>query len=280
MQRAQRGLDNPALDIAIKAANEIKKPLAVFFGLHPNYPNANLRHYSFLVDGLLETKERIEKRGAAFIFRPYPDHNLLKFCQEVKACLVIGDENPMRQPEGWRRSAARNLTIPFWTVDADVIVPTKFFPKEEYAARTIRPKIHKLLPAFFKPPENPKARYRWGEEDLPASRPIIEKQVLDKLPLDRSVQPVDRFKGGTSAGLAILKRFIGERLAHYDTARNMPHIPGTSELSAYMHFGQIGPHTVAHAVRNADAPQVARDAYLEDQRCLFGRDDSTAGVGD
>ena len=55
MQRAQRGIDNPALDVAIAAANELQRPVAVFFGLHPKYPNANLRHYAFLVEGLEET---------------------------------------------------------------------------------------------------------------------------------------------------------------------------------------------------------------------------------
>ncbi len=105
-------MDNPALDVAINVANELKKPLAVFFGLHPKYPNANLRHYAFLVDGICETKERVEKRSAAFVFRPYPDHDLIKFCKEVRACLVVGDENPMREPEGWRQSADQKLNAP------------------------------------------------------------------------------------------------------------------------------------------------------------------------
>ncbi|HKG22806.1 MAG TPA: deoxyribodipyrimidine photo-lyase, partial [Blastocatellia bacterium] len=55
MQRAQRAVDNPALNVAIRAANELRLPLAVFFGLHPNYPGANLRHYAFLLEGLEET---------------------------------------------------------------------------------------------------------------------------------------------------------------------------------------------------------------------------------
>ena len=270
MQRAQRGLDNPALNVAINAANELKKPLAVFFGLHPKYPNANLRHYAFLIEGLAETKQRIEARNAAFIFRPFPNHDLIRFCHEVKPCLVIGDENPMREPEGWRQSAAQNLNVPLWTVDADVIVPTRFFPKEEYAARTLRPKIHKLLPAFFEPLENPKAKFAWpsapagNAADLPASQPINEAELLETLPFDRSTQPVKQFKGGTKAGLTLLKTFVAQGLQHYDTARNQPHLPGTSAMSAYLHFGQLGPHTIALAVRDADAPQIARDAYLEE----------------
>src|SRR5262245_6851846 len=52
MQRAQRAADNPALDVAIEAANALGKPVVVFFGLHAYIERANLRHYRFLVDGL------------------------------------------------------------------------------------------------------------------------------------------------------------------------------------------------------------------------------------
>ena len=264
MQRAQRGVDNPALDVAIAAANELQRPVAVFFGLHPNYPNANLRHYAFLVEGLEETKRKVEGRGAAFVLRTYPDHDLLRFCSEVKPCLVVGDENPMREPEKWRLSVARNLSVPFWTVDADVVAPSKLFPKEEYAARTIRPKLQKLLPVFLQQPDNLKARYRWTARDQLGSRKIAPSRLLDELPLDRSAAPVSRFKGGTAEGARLLRRFIDKRLANYETARNQPQVAGTSELSAYLHFGHLGPLTIALAVRDADAPEAAKTAFLEE----------------
>ena len=264
MQRAQRGVDNPALDVAIAAANELQRPVAVFFGLLPKYPNANLRHYAFLVEGLEETKRKIERRGAAFVLRSYPDHDLLRFCAEVKPCLVVGDENPMREPERWRLSAARDLSGPFWTVDADVVVPSKLFPKEEYAARTIRPKLQKLLPVFLHRPDNLKARYRWTERSQPGGRKIAPALLLDKLPLDRNTAPVNQFKGGTAEGMRLLRRFINKRLANYETARNQPQIAGTSELSAYLHFGHLGPLTIALAVLDADAPETAKTAFLEE----------------
>ncbi|MFN0085936.1 MAG: deoxyribodipyrimidine photo-lyase [Blastocatellia bacterium] len=264
MQRAQRGLDNPALELAIRAANELKWPVAVFFGLHPGYPNANLRHYQFLFEGLAETRDRVEALGAAFVFRAFPDHDLIRFCLEVSAGLVIGDENPMREPEGWRRSAARRLRAPFWTVDADSIVPARLFPKEEYAARTIRPKIHRLLPGFLWMEETPRADVKWSEKDRPKGEALDQERVLAALPLDRSTQPVAHFKGGTAAGLKLLKAFVDTGLKTYDTARNLPDQAGTSCLSAYLHFGHLGPHTIALAVRDADAPKEASEAYLEE----------------
>jgi deoxyribodipyrimidine photo-lyase len=269
MQRAQRGLDNPALDVAIEAANALGKPVVVFFGLHPRYPNANWRHYQFLAEGLQETRERCEARHAAFVLRPYPAHDLLQFCAEVKPALVIGDENPLREPEAWRRSAADKLRVPFWTVDADVIVPTKFFEKEEYAARTLRPKLNQRLSEFLRPLANPWAHVAWLADEKPQSycapgSLLDPAALLAELPLNRSVAPVNSFVGGTSAGLRRLKKFIAERLERYDTDRNQPHVPGTSALSAYLHFGQLGPHTIALAVRKANAPAAAKEAYLEE----------------
>ncbi|MEP7274232.1 MAG: deoxyribodipyrimidine photo-lyase, partial [Acidobacteriota bacterium] len=262
MQRAQRGIDNPALDVAIQAANALRLPVAVFFGLHPRYPNSNLRHYSFLVDGIEENRRRIEERGCAFVFRPHPDHDLIRFCKEVKPALVICDENPMREPEGWRRSAAEKLSSPFWTVDADVIVPTRLFPKEEYAARTLRPKLNRLLPVFLQQPANTRANVAW--ERPPTSIEIEPSRILTELECDRRTSAVPDVRGGTEAALKQLSLFINDRLASYDTSRNLPDRRGTSELSAYLHFGHIGPLTIALAVQNADAPMVAKDAFLEE----------------
>ncbi|MGA9769759.1 MAG: deoxyribodipyrimidine photo-lyase [Blastocatellia bacterium] len=264
MQRAQRGVDNMALDIAIEAANELRRPVAVFFGLHPKYPNANLRHYAFLIEGLAETIKRIERRGAAFIFRPFPRHDLLRFCDEVKPCLVVGDENPLRAPESWRRSAAEKLRVPFWTVDADAIVPARIFEKEEYAARTLRPKINRVLEVFMHPPKNPRARCPWRDDERPFSQPLDEAALLSNLPFNRSAQPVTTFKGGTGEGLRRLRLFIKKGLAQYDTARNLPHLDATSALSAYLHFGHLSPLRVALEIRNADCPETARQAYLEE----------------
>jgi deoxyribodipyrimidine photo-lyase len=135
MQRAQRALDNPALDVAVEIANALHQPVVIFFAPVPFYPHANLRHYAFLAQGIPDTAERARKRGIGFVLRRYPDHRLPRFCEEVNASIVIGDENPLREPDHWRELANRKLTVPLWTVDADVIVPSKLLEKEQYAAK-------------------------------------------------------------------------------------------------------------------------------------------------
>jgi deoxyribodipyrimidine photo-lyase len=126
MQRAVRLVENPALDVAIHAGNLLGLPVVVYFGVIPNYPNANLRHYHFLQQGLRDAAEDAAELGVGFVVRRPPD-TLEAFLEEARAALLIGDENPCREPERWRRVLARRLKIPFWTVDADVVVPSRVF---------------------------------------------------------------------------------------------------------------------------------------------------------
>jgi deoxyribodipyrimidine photo-lyase len=262
MQRSQRAHDNPALNVAVDLGNELGKPVVVFFAPVPFYPHANLRHYHFLAEGVDDIADGLARRNVGFVFRAYPDHSLLKFCDEVHAAIVIGDENPMREPESWRVGAKKKLRVPLWTVDSDVIVPTKLLGREHFAARTIRPRINELLPQFLLPPGNPKARSKWTRpKNLHALS--ADHDFLRGWKLDRSVEPVSAWRGGSKAAGKALRAFVRGKLRGYPEDRNHPEVDGTSRLSPYLHFGHIGPHTVAHAVETCDAPAAAKKAFLE-----------------
>jgi len=260
MQRSQRALDNPALDVAVQAGNLLSKPVVVFFAPRPFEP-ANSRHYTFLAQGIPDIADRLEKRGVGFVLRRFPDHSLLRFCDEVKPALVIGDENPIRQAEGWRKTAARKLKVPLWTVDADVIVPTRLLEKAQYAAHIIRPRLFARLDEFLVAPKNPKANFTWKAPRSLQSLPI-DVNLIEGWTIDRSVESVSTFRGGTQHALKRLKSFTERRLAHYSKDRNHPEKDGTSRLSPYLHFGHIGPLTVALAVQRCEAPKVEKDAFL------------------
>ena len=262
MQRAQRGVDNPALDRAIDAANALGKPVVAFFAPVPFYPHANLRHYQFLAHGIPDIAADLAKRNVGFVLRKYPDHSLLKFCDEVQPALVIGDENPLRETEHWRKLATKKLRVPLWTVDADVIVPSKLLEKEQYAAHIIRPRLQKHLQQFLVKPANPKTKVSWKRPvGLHSLAP--DDDITSGWPLDRTVSPVKSFPGGTREALRRLDRFVNTKLKHYSKQRNHPEADGTSDLSAYLHFGHIGPLTVALAVQKADAPKADKDAFLD-----------------
>ena len=262
MQRSQRAVDNPALDVAIRAGNALRLPVVAFFAPVPFYPHANLRHYRFLFEGVPDIAAGLAKRGVGFVYRPFPHHHLLTFCAEVNPALVVGDENPLREPEGWRRQVAERLTVPFWTVDSDVIVPSRLLGREHFAARTIRPKIHERLDEFLVRTREPRARVPFRRpRGLGSSDP--RTLIPDPFPLDRSVVPVET-KGGTAAGLRRLRAFVRSGLAGYASRRNKPELEGTSRLSPYLHFGHLGPRQVALAVQGSGAPAADRAAFLEE----------------
>jgi len=261
MQHAQRGIDNPALDVAVEAANILRKPVVVFFAPVPFYPHANLRHYRFLNEGIADIADALKKRNVGFVLRRYPDHSLAKFCDEVKAVLVVGDENPMREPEGWRQTAAKKLTVPLWTVDADVIVPSKLLEKAQYAAHTIRPRLQAQLEMYLVPSENPQAHLAWKK---PAGLISLDPaaDITEGWQLDRSVSPVPNWRGGTFEAFRLLRDFVEHKLRGYGTQRNKPEVDHTSRLSPYLHFGHISPITVALAVEKSDAPKADKEAFL------------------
>jgi deoxyribodipyrimidine photo-lyase len=261
MQRAQRGVDNPALEVAVDVANALGKPVVVFFAPVPFYPHANLRHYRFLNEGIADIAKSLQKRNIGFVLRRFPEHSLVKFCAEVKASMVVGDENPMREPEAWRVSAARKLKVPLWTVDADVIVPSILLLKAQYASHIIRPRLGAYLGRFLVPTKNKKAKVAWKKpRGLQSLEPDLD--ITENWPLDRSVGPVSGFRGGSGEALRLLKHFVRHGLAGYNVKRNKPEMNGTSRLSPYLHFGHIGPLTVALAVEKSSAPKVDKEAFL------------------
>jgi deoxyribodipyrimidine photo-lyase len=261
MQRSQRGVDNPALDVAVETANVLRKPVVVFFAPVPFYPHANLRHYRFLAEGIADIAAVLAKRNVGFVLRRYPEHSLLRFCEEVKAAIVIGDENPMREPEAWRAKAARKLKVPLWTVDSDVIVPSRLLEKAQYAAHIVRPRLLAQLPGFLIASRNPKAHIGWKKPIRVVSLPF-DFDMTQGWRLDRTVSPVSGWQGGTNEGLRLLRKFVAHNLNGYTSRRNKPELDGTSRLSPYLHFGHLSPTRVALAVEKVDAPKVDKDAFL------------------
>jgi deoxyribodipyrimidine photo-lyase len=261
MQRAQRAIDNPALDIAVQAANALRVPAVVFFAPVPFYLNANLRHYRFLNEAIPDIATELARKNIGFVLRRFPDHSLLRFCGEMKPALVVGDENPLREPENWRRVAAKKLKTAFWTVDADVIVPSKLLEKAQYAAHIARPRLQAHLKTFLKLSANPAAHIAWTKPAQLASLPP-DTDITEDWPLDRSVSPVSAWRGGTTEAFLLLRDFIEHKLRGYSIGRNKPENDHTSRLSPYLHFGHISPITVAIAVEKSPAPNEDREAFL------------------
>jgi deoxyribodipyrimidine photo-lyase len=266
MQRTQRIETNPALDVAIEAANLLGLPVVVYFSVVPNYPSANLRHYHFLQEGLRDVAEDAEERGVGFVLRRAPEM-LAAFLDEVQAAMLIGDENPCREPERWRRVLAKKLDLPFWTVDADVVVPSAVFDRSFYLLHHFRPRLQAQLPRFLVKSARIDPAHRWRPAKKVAGFPLDQDITTGFTTLDRSVKPVDTFTGGSHAAIKRLEEFVRHDLAGYETQRNHPEKRGTSRLSPYLHFGNISPISIGlavdQAVREGRASAAARDRFFD-----------------
>jgi deoxyribodipyrimidine photo-lyase len=269
MQRSQRGIDNHAVNIAVAVANELKLPVVAYFAGIANFPHANLRHYAFLQQGLQDIEADLAQRGIGFVMRRAPHESHERFFADVDAAFVVGDENPMREPERWRERIADHcatmLHAPFWTVDADVVVPSRLIDKAQYGAYTIRPRLLRALPEFLVPYENPRAVVPWRKPKELKVDSLTEDITRGWKSLDRSVKPVAFWHGGTHAAQARLKHFVTHLLRDYGSERNKPDTDGTSCMSPYLHYGHLSSQSIALAVKAA----VEADNTLAEARTSY-----------
>jgi deoxyribodipyrimidine photo-lyase len=259
MRRSLRAEDNLALEIAIAAGNFLEKWVLVFFSL-VSVSNANLRHYTFMAEAFADIEEQLRRKNVRFILRHEPDDSVAGFCAETKAALLVTDENPLRGPEKRLRRVMERLRIPVWSVDADVVVPTKLVPGKQYAARIIRPKLARLRDQFLVEPKGGVARVSW-HGTLPTVS--ADETAIQGLAIDGSVQPSRFVRGGWNRAMGAMRVFVRNRLSDYPKRRNHPEENGTSHLSPYLHFGQISPVRIALEVLKADAPSAAKEAFLD-----------------
>lgn len=273
MQRSQRGHENPALNAAIALGNQLQLPVVVLFVL-TEYPAANLRHYTFMLEGLASTARDLQRRGTPLIIRHgEPAQEVARLARELSVVTVICDECELRIPRSWRQEVKKRLEVPFACVDGDVVVPTKFFPRAEYAARTLRPKIERLLPTFLQPLVDVPSAHKLACAPCDPGLVDAPLKYLARLKIDRSVEPSSLMRGGQDEGRKAVQRLLHERLYYYSERRNDPLQAGTSELSPYLHFGQISVQQLAWDVEQYQPPETGsakiditggRAAYLEE----------------
>ncbi len=266
MQQTQRAEDNHALEAAIALANELNTPVVALFVLQPGYPGANLRHYTFMLEGLRTTAARLRGRGVGWAtMLGDPVTCVPEAVRQLHAAALITDRGYLRHQRRWRAQIAAELSVQMLEVDTDCVIPCTLFPKEEYAARTLRPKYRRLLPEFLTPiiPLMPRVApptvlpRQFDVDDLPAT--------LQTLHTDLSVPPSVSFCGGAVEAERRLDNFIHAQLPRYredhaDAAGN-----SGSHLSAYLHYGQLSPLRVALQVSAAGATDdLSVQSYLDE----------------
>jgi deoxyribodipyrimidine photo-lyase len=279
MSRDQRAADNWALLFAQGLALERRQPLVVLFCLVPRFLNATVRQYDFMLNGLREAEKSLRTVNIPFFLKAgAPEKEVPRFATEHAAGALVADFDPLRLKQEWKKGVTDQLSIPFYEVDAHNIVPCWVASsKQEVGARTLRPKIHRLLPDCME--EFPRLqKHPFQSQGKPA--PVDWDAAIRSLRV-AAVPPVTWIKPGSRGGLEALRLFVQNRLASYDLGRNDPTKDAVSLLSPYLHFGQVSAQRVALEVSKAHVSAACKDAFLEqlivrrelaDNFCCYNRD--------
>jgi deoxyribodipyrimidine photo-lyase len=263
LSRDQRVHDNWAMIYAQNLAMERKKPLIVVFNLMPDFLEATIRQYGFMLRGLREVEQELSKYNIPFfLLTEKPEVEIPKLIKKFNASALVSDFDPLRIKRIWKKEVAKKIQIPFYEVDAHNIVPCLFVSnKLEFAAYTIRPKIHKLLPEFLD--EYPKIK-KMQKADSVAADKIDWDKVTSSLKINREVKEVNWIKPGETAAVYSLKDFLEKKIELYAEDRNDPNKNALSNFSPYLHFGQISAQRITLTIQHFLQNSPSAEAFLEE----------------
>ncbi len=262
MSRDQRAEDNWALLFASDLARQKKRPLAAAFCITREFEGATSRQYSFMLKGLQEVEDRLRSKDVPLFFlQGRPKDEMPRLLKELDAAALVCDFDPLRIKQKWKHAVLAETRLSTYEVDAHNVVPCwAASQKKEYGAYTIRPKIERLLPEFLYPfPSLKKHPRKFGGMPEAPDR----ERVLAGLEVDHLLE-ADGIKPGPRAAKNAMRRFLRSGLANYEKDRNNPAKDGQSGLSPYLHFGQLSAQRAALEVRETDAPDSAKQAFLEE----------------
>lgn len=262
MSRDQRVHDNWALLYAQKLALENNKHLVVVFNLVPDFLEATIRQYGFMLKGLREVESELFNYNIPLILTSgKPEEKIPNLLNSLKASILVSDFDPLKIKRIWKRDVAKKIIIPFYEVDAHNIVPCLYVSdKIEFAAYTIRPKIHKGLIEFM-------------DEFIPLKKMKKSEIISDKvdwnkieksLNINFDVKEVDWLKPGESEAEKIFDHFLQNKFEKYHELRNDPTKDHQSNLSPYLHFGQISAQRIALEVEKFKGNPESQKVLLEE----------------
>ena len=245
MSRDQRVRDNHALLAAQKHALALQKPLAVVFCLTKVKGRAR-EHYDFMLKGLQQVETDLKARNIPFMMViGTPIETLTAVMHHTKPAAVYFDFNPLRGPRKVQDTIATHAQCAVYVVDTHNIVPTWVLSsKREVGAYTLRPKLHKILSTYLVEPENVVVHpYTWPGTIQTIS--MLQSRIDSLLATIPHNGTHIKWVAGEKAAAIHLDTFINDTLNDFGQKRNTPSVNAQSNLSPYIHFGQISALRVA-----------------------------------
>ncbi|MGB5824037.1 MAG: deoxyribodipyrimidine photolyase [Proteocatella sp.] len=177
----------------------------------------------------------------------------------------------MRHETTWRKHVAQTVDCRLVQVETNVIVPVEVAsPKDEYSAATLRRKLEKVRDHFINPMKESKYLGNYSQNKALPNEFEIEDidSAIKKLKIDGSVKRLSNFRGGTSEARKHLESFLDESFEKFSSNRNDPSKDCCSNLSPYLHFGQISPLYIYLKVLSYETDSSAyaesRKSFLEE----------------
>jgi deoxyribodipyrimidine photo-lyase len=243
MSQSHRANFNHSLEFAIDLSNAYRKPLLVYFPITDRYKYSNARYYKFMLDGILEAKKSIEERGIKFVIEKVDDikQRVVEISRDAFA--LITDKAYLKFYRRLNQHVAEKLDIPVYEVESDVCVPVEIVSDRlEPYAFGFRKKIYSIIDAFIVELKPREVKIKSVSLDFGIGELTLRDslEILDILNIDKSVS-VSPFVGGYSQARKYLEEFIDRKLHKYKDFRSHPELDYQSNLSPYLHFGQISP---------------------------------------
>ncbi|KAL3693859.1 hypothetical protein R1sor_007510 [Riccia sorocarpa] len=289
MSRDQRSRDNWALLHAVQEAKRSGVAVAVVFNLVDSFLNAQARHFGFMLRGLRIVEKNLQAADIPFfLFRGKAQETIPEFVEECGASMVVMDFSPLRIGRVWRDELCKNVSpaVAVHEVDAHNVVPVwEASPKLEYGARTIRTKIHKLLPEYLTDfPVLKNSGHVWSGPTPPpidwealitevlsshCCLDLTKLSVISGISVGAEVPEIDWCEPGEDAAIEHLlgdkNGFLTKRLAKYEFRNDPTKLGSLSSISPYLHYGQIAPQRAALEARRRqkEAPKNI-DSFFEE----------------
>ncbi len=272
MHHAVRGHENPALDVAVIAANELRLPVLVYQGLGGRNPYNSDRHFTFIMEGAIDARAELTERGVTHLFNlsfdpehPSPLGGLIE-----QSALTLTEDFPAPPINRWIFQLARNAPIAFWAVDTACVVPMQLHESAIGRAYLFRNQTQRLFRerllsvyeppmALYGPAESPT-----GVEDIDLASEDMAA-LIARCAIDHTVGPVSGTRGGAKWGYERWKQFKDNGLASYQELRNDAAIAfpmGVSRISPYLHHGHVSPFRIAREAAEGGNP--GSDKFLDE----------------
>jgi deoxyribodipyrimidine photo-lyase len=290
MQRDVRTADNWALLFAGHLAKEQNVPLHVVHVLPPpsthvddgetippleNLPMSE-RHGNFLLGGLELVHQELKDLDVPLhICTPSAHDKVAESLQtqvldKLFPSIIICDFTPIRHVRQWMEHQLTprmdKLKVPVWQVDAHNVVPVwHAADKRQIGARTLRPRIHKVVNGYLQ--KFPKFEGNKGlpSENKPDIRGFDMGGLQKFLKLDPSVKSQPWMKPGTEAAKKQFSYFIDTGLSKFSMLRNDPNAKTIcSGMSPWINHGHFSFQRCIMAVKKLNKYSEGTAAFIEE----------------